>query len=396
MTPATAHMILLIMALLAVAAALLIFAYNYQTVPHLDAQTYPHSPSPAPLVSVLVPARNEEHNIGRCLRSLLQQDYPALEIMVIDDRSTDRTAEIVREMQKAHGQLRLIPGRELPPGWIGKNHALYQGVQEAQGTYLLFVDADVTLAPSCIRQTVSYAVEHHTDLVTVSPTLVSLSFWEKVVLPVIGQLVVSFFPLSKINNPHSNLVLVTGPYLLFKRETYQRIGGHERFKGEIVEDLVLGKALKQAGYRLNYLLGTELVSLRMYTDLKGIWEGFSKNFFVGMEQRVWLAAVLALLLCAVLVVPWLSLITSLGYVWLGKWQGYRVVVLTLSSAQCLLTLFHRWVLHRYVQLDNTYPYLQPLGALVIVGILTNSTLRVLLRKGISWKGRVYSGGRAAT
>jgi chlorobactene glucosyltransferase len=394
MTLATAHVIVLIMALLAMGASLLIFAHNYRHVPHLNAHTYPYPPSPAPLVSVVVPARNEEHNIARCLRSLLQQDYPALEIVVVDDRSTDGTAKIIREMQKTDDRIRLIPGRELPPGWIGINHALYQGVKEARGAYLLFMDADATLAPSCVRQIVSYAVEHQVDLVTVCPTLVSQSFWVKVVMPMIGQLVISGFPLSKINDPRSDLALVTGPYM-FKRETYEKIGGHERFKGEIVEDLEISKATKREGYRFNYLFGTELISLWMYTDLKELWEGFSKNFFIGMERKVWLAVVLILLLCIVWVVPWLSVVTSLRYVWLEGWKGYGVVALTLSSAQCLLTVFHRWVLHRCVGLDNTYPYLQPLGVLVIVGIIINSTARVLLRKGVSWKGRVYLGGKAA-
>jgi len=357
----------------------------------LKANTYPDGlPDSIPTVSVLIPARNEEQNIRACLGALLQQDFPNLEIIIIDDQSTDNTAKIVREFQEKSETIKLISGKELPPGWMGKNYALYQGVQEAGGEYLLFLDADTRLtSPQCITQTLMYAIEYDTDLLTLVPDLECKSFWEKAVLPLIGFLIINRLALKKINDPSSRITSVVGPYLLFKRQTYERIGGHERIKGEIVEDLVLARTIKKEGYRLSYLLGTELFALRLYTNLRGIWEGFSKNFFVGMDQKVWAAIACIFLMFIVLVLPWLSVPLGLGYLILYGWHELAIAYVILGVIPCLITLFMRRLLKKVGNLDDTYAFLQPLGAIVLIGILINSIIKVSFGKGVTWKGRVY-------
>jgi len=350
-------------------------------------------PDHMPIVSVLIPARNEERNIKTCLSALLQQDFPNLEIIVIDDQSTDHTAEVVKELQKRSKAIRLISGKVLPPGWMGKNHALYQGVQEAGGEYLLFLDADARVtSPQCITQTVRYAIEHDTDLLTLVPHLECKSFWEKVVLPILGFFVMNRLILKKINDSSSRIISVVGPYLLFKRQTYEEIGGHEYIKGEIVEDLVLARTVKRKGYRLAYLLGTELFALRLYTGFHGIWEGFSKNFFAGIDQKIWAAVGCIFLMFTILVLPWLSVPIGLGYLMLYGWSEPAIVFVVLGAIPCLITVIMRRLLKKMGNLDDTYSWLQSLGALVLIGILINSIVKVSFGKGVTWKGRRYLDG----
>jgi glycosyltransferase involved in cell wall biosynthesis len=309
---------------------------------------------------------------------------------VIDDQSTDKTAEIVRRVQEKNEVIKLISGKRLPPGWIGKNHALFQGVQKASGEYLLFLDADVILTSRrCISQIVRYAMEHETDLLTLVPELECKTFWEKVVLPILGFFIINRFTLKKINDPSSKITSVVGPFLFFKRQTYEKIGGHERIKGEIVEDLVLAQTIKKKGYRLSYLLGMELFSLREYTNLQEIWEGFSKNFFAGMNQNVWTAIGCIFLMLSVLVLPPLSVLLGLGYLIFSGWDKFAILYLILGIFPYFITIVVRRILKIYAKLDDTYAFLQPLGALVLISILINSIIKVSLRKGVSWKGRVY-------
>ncbi|RLA94172.1 MAG: hypothetical protein DRG25_03060 [Deltaproteobacteria bacterium] len=346
-----------------------------------------------PAVSVLVPARNEEQNIGNCLQALLEQDYSNLEIIVIDDQSTDKTAEIVKRFQKKNEAIKLISGKKLPPGWIGKNHALFQGVQEAGGEYLLFLDADVVLTSRhCISQIVKYAMEHETDLLTLVPELECKTFWEKVVLPILGFFIINRFTLKNINNPSSKITSVVGPFLFFKRQTYEEIGGHEGIKGEIVEDLVLAQTIKKKGYRLSYMLGMELFSLREYANFQEIWEGFSKNFFAGMNQNVMMAVACIFLMLSVLVLPPLLVLLSLGYLLFFGWDKFAILYLILGIIPYFITIVVRRILKIYAKLDNTYAFLQPLGALVLISILINSIIKVSFCKGVSWKGRVYLNG----
>lgn len=369
------------------------FIFNRQAslAPYLLTEDrFPGNLKSPPRVSVLIPARNEEENIGNCLNSLFKQDFPNLEIIVIDDQSTDGTARIVEEFQEKSKSVKLIRGKKLPPGWIGKNYALCQGVQKARGEYLLFLDADVMItSPKCITQTVSYAMEYDSDLLTMVPRLICITFWEKVVLPLLGFLIVNRFTLKKINDPSSPVTSVIGPYLFFKKETYEKIGGHERIKGEIVEDLVLARTMKKEGYRLSYLLGTDLFSLREYTSFGGIWEGFSKNFFVGMDKKVWAAILCTLIIFIVLVLPWLSIPVGFGCIIFYGCNTFVSIILIQGILSCLLTMGIRRLLKKLGDLNDTYAFLQPLGALVLMAILVNSTIRISFNKGVSWKGRIY-------
>jgi len=388
----SAFLILLTLTFLLWLFSYLLFFKQHEATPQLDRQTYSSPPDPAPLVSVIIPARNEEAGIADCLRAVLAQDYPNFEVILINDQSADRTGEIAGEIEARAPWLRCIPGKELPPGWMGKNHALFQGVREARGEFLLFVDADSRLVPECLTQTICRALDEGSDLLTIGPTLICGGFWEKVIHPILVQMIFVWAPREKINDPDSEVASANGPYMLFRRSAYERIGGHEAVKDNIVEDLELARNIKRAGLRLTYVSAPDLMSLRMYTCFREIWEGWSKNFYISLGGKVWLTILASLGIFIYFILPWLMLPVALAAMILGGWDPVWLAILSLAFAQCLVAVALRRVMYRLYSVDATYPYLQPLGSAVLIGILVNSTIRTQYRKGVSWKGRTYLKG----
>jgi chlorobactene glucosyltransferase len=340
---------------------------------------------PTPSVSVLIPARNEERNIGPCLNSGLQQDFPVTDITVVDDGSTDSTAEIVEEIQRRDHIIQLVRIRELPPGWIGKNYALHRGAQTSKSDYLLLLDADVRLSPGCLAHTMRYALQQDSDLVTMFPAVKWVTFWEKVILPIWGEI---FLPMAGTMGPNPEEAKAFGGYLLFKRETYDRIGGHERVRNAIVEDVALARIVKREGYRFNILSGwPDLLTARMYTSFTHIWEGIGKTL---MGLKAWQLVIGSYLALAIFVLPWFSIPISLLYHSLYGWDWLTASILTLGVCSSMFTLLIRWYLAKVVDCDNTYPYLEPLGGLIVVAMLVNSLMRMTFHRGAKWKGRRYT------
>ena len=218
----------------ALTAVLLVVGLNLIANLRMVEKATPSQVNPTGLewVSVLVPARNEARNIRRCLESLLAQDYPLMEVLVLDDGSTDETPEIVAEMARRDPRLRLIPGQPLPAGWMGKNFACHQLAQEARGQWLLFTDADTVHHPQAVSWALTAAKENRADLVTLVPHAVTHTFGEQLLLPIIPFGILGLFPLAlgaRLRIPA--LTMAIGTFLLFRRETYERIGGHAAVRG---------------------------------------------------------------------------------------------------------------------------------------------------------------------
>lgn len=328
--------------------------------------TYINVPFAIPSVSVLVPARNEEKNIGECLQAIFQQDFPIREIVVINDGSTDKTGEIVEQLQKKHDLIRMVQNTACPPGWYGKHHALYRGVQQAQGDYLLFVDADVRLFPKCITQTMSYALVHGADLVTVLPRILCLSFWEKVVLPIGGYMIVVSMKTSLTRGR------AFGPYYLFRKAVYLDIGGHERIKDIYPEDIALGQLAKSAGYQVHMVLGPDSLAVRMYPSFRHIWEGISRSTDYQKVSRLLVGLVIVF---AMFVLPWLSVPVALGYSWIYGRSSLSLAVLGLAVGTCLVAFISYQRVAQLFKFDWKYAFLQPLGALMVMGGFVGSIFR---------------------
>ena len=232
-------------------------------------------------VSAIVPARNEEAVIAACVESLAVQKEIS-EILVIDDQSSDRTAEIVRALSNKYSNVRLLAASELPAGWVGKNHAVWTGAKEAVGEWLLFTDADAVHAADSAAKALAIASENDAALVSLSPEQVMESWYEKAVIPYVFTRLNKRFRFAEVNDPRNKAAAANGQFILIRRDAYDAVGGHASIAGEVLEDVALAARVKAAGYRLWFGSGKGIVRVRMYRSFAAMWEGWKKNLYTLM------------------------------------------------------------------------------------------------------------------
>jgi chlorobactene glucosyltransferase len=317
------------------------------------------------LVSVIVPARNEEHNIGTVVQSVLASRYQPLELIVVDDQSTDRTAARVRALQ-TDSRLRLLSGREVPQGWFGKPWACYQGYRAACGDLLLFADADTRHDPELLGRAVGALLTERAALLTVSPRQRCLTFWERVVMPQIWFLLALRYSPRTVNHARkARDVIANGQFILTTRAAYEAAGTHEAVRHEVAEDLALAQTYLREGLKLHFAFAERLMETRMYVGLAQLIEGWSKNVYLGgrrsfPEEPVRRALVPYMLIVAMSswIVPPAALLASCAGMRIPAWYGLAY----------------------------------PLGSTMGLYIVLRSTWRGIGK--VEWRGRVYSGGTA--
>ena len=287
---------------------------------HLDVVVKPvPPPQDPPLISICIPARNEERNIRACVESVLKQNFPTFEVIVLDDRSTDATPGILRELSDQNKKLKVIHGSDLPAGWAGKPHALYQASAVARGEWLCFIDADTFLSSETLSSCYAKAVETKADMFTIMTFQVLETFWEKTVMPlVMTALSVGFSP-RKVNDPKTKDAIANGQFILIKRLVYDAIGGHESVKGSIVEDKAISERVKWNGHRLIVADGREAAKTRMYTSLPEMWEGWTKNIYLGLSDQPGLMA-LGVFAAMMFTSAW-KVLSRKGVTWKGRTYG---------------------------------------------------------------------------
>jgi glycosyltransferase involved in cell wall biosynthesis len=230
-------------------------------------------------ISAIVPARNEEMTIEACVRSLARQAEIA-EIFVVDDHSTDRTNEIVQGLAKEICDLRLLDAREIPAGWLGKNHAVWEGAKHARSGWLLFTDADAELLDGAAAQALRIARETGAVLVSFSPEQVTKEWYEKALIPFVYSRLAKHFSFDAVTDPASNRAAANGQFLMIRADVYAKIDGHEGVAGEVLEDVALAKRVKSARYRIWFGSGTGTVRVRMYRSFDEMWDGWKKNLYL--------------------------------------------------------------------------------------------------------------------
>ncbi len=381
--------------LLFIAALVIIYWIHNQY--HLDiiVEPKPAPPSP-PLISICIPARNEENNIRRCVESALGQDYPNIEVIVLDDRSTDSTLTQLAEIASRDSRLLPINGTDLPDGWAGKPHALFQASAVAHGEWLCFVDADTFLAPQAISSCYAKAIETQADMFTTMNEQILGTFWEKVIMPlVMTALSVGFSP-RKVNDPHSRDAIANGQFIMIRRTVYDAIGGHEKVKDQIVEDKAISEQVKWNGHRLVVADGSKVIRTRMYTSLPSMWEGWTKNIYLGLRDHpsmLMLGAFGATL--SVIAALFLPLWTLLGITWLfngGAWLAIAIIVQSLLVWGWLI--YFRIRVARGMNISAWYALTTPLGAGVFAAMMLTSAWKVISGQGVTWRGRKYHSNRS--
>lgn len=351
--------------------------YLAARMPRLDPTgTAALGPSP-PQVSVIVAARNEEADLGACLDGLLAQTYPALEIIVVDGGSTDRTVEIARQRGP---RVRVLEEPPLPAGWVGKNWGCHTGAAAATGSLLLFTDADVRYHPDAVRATVEWAQHEHADLATLAPRIEMVGFWEKLILPFYTQAVLTYFRAPRINDDRSRAAMANGQYFLITRAAYDRIGGHDRVRGVVLEDVQLARELRRTGGRLRIAWAPELLSTRMYRNRREMFEGLLKNVhdtrFSAPRQLLFLVGLIGLYWLPLLVLP-VGLVSS-------------NLLLIGFGAFLYFALFAKHVLFTAgVRGSAAYGLLFPVAVGFYVVLVATSLVRGLARRPLEWKGRRY-------
>ncbi len=319
-----------------------------------------------PYISVCIPARNEERDIEGCVKSLLNQNYPNFEVIVVDDNSTDNTAKIINSMTKQYPNLIFVSGAKLISGWIGKPYALHQAYQRSRGQYLLFTDADLMYKPYALKTAMHTMICKDLDLLTLMPAVIFDSFWERVVQPVIFGFIASLTNFRKVNSKSHKNAMGFGAFLLFKKLSYRKIGGHRSVSNEVT--LVAD--------------GKHLFSIRMYHSMKEIWIGWRKNIFLAMKNSIFISFYyMAMVLCFILT-PY---IVFVGNLWIGAgsaWIGLSLLSLSISLVGGLGLCYE-------LGLERKNVFLFPLGAIMMVVIMLNSMIQTLLLGRIEWRGRTY-------
>jgi len=345
-------------------------------------------PGDAPLISVIIPARNEAGNVGACLEGLLASEYGQLEVLVVDDASEDNTREIVRGYAEGDGRVRLIESSGPPSGWFGKPAACARGAADARGDILVFIDADVRQHPEALGRAVSALRDRRADLLPLLPRQVLGSFWERLVMPQITTLILfRYADPERVNrSPRSRDKLGVGQFLMLPREVYERVGGHGRVRHEVAEDLRLAQTVHADGGNVVLAIADRFLSVRMYTSLQAIVEGWSKNVAVASRQTVpeWIAPLVPWSLVAWLLLVWVMPALALGGWLVGPlppgWGAWGAI------AGAVGVLFWGGVF-REMRIPLPYVPLYPLGAVMAAGIVARSALRGTRR--IEWKGRRY-------
>ncbi len=344
----------------------------------------------APPVSIVVPMRNEEKNARHCVESLVSQSYPNYEVIVVDDRSTDRTLSILKGLASKYNNLKVIEGTFTPSGWIGKNHALWQGVQKAGGEWLLFVDADTISEPDMLASVMKYVEDNKVDMFSISTFHIMETFWERVIQPVVISSIYHAFPQDEINDPDSKKASASGQFILIKHSVYMATGGHFTVKNRIVEDFALANLVKSSGYRLRIIRGTKLIKTRMYTNFGEIWEGWTKNLFFGLGRKwMQLIAFVVLLIGRGIVPLFLFIWAFISVLFQGVTDLIVFLILAESFFLVILSVYVYWRITRYFAIPPYYSLTFPLGIMIYVGIVLSSAYKVASGAGVTWKQRVY-------
>jgi len=370
---------------LAVLISLLVFflillknLFDFKSLPKIQPKSFPK-------VSILVPARNEEKNIGQCIKSLLNQNYPNFEVLVLNDHSEDRTGDILQALKQENSNLKVLLGHELPEGWLGKCWACHQLSENASGELLLFTDADTIHTSESLVRSVSALQSNHADLITLIPFQQLKSFWERVIVPLIHFSVLCYLPIKNVwNKKNLAFVFANGQFMLFTKEIYKKIGGHESVKNALVEDVWLCKAVKKAGGKPMPFRGVEEMSCRMYHNLNDAYEGFSKNLFPGLGYSLIGITIICIL-------SFLFYIAPIGFI------VYALIFNQITLALFFLPLFHlilavllRLIIALWFKLSIFESLLHALSMLMFILIAINSVRWIKFGKGALWKGRRYN------
>ncbi len=341
-----------------------------------------------PLISILIPARNEAENISICLKSLLKQDYPNLEIIVLNDNSTDGTSKVVKVIAEKDNRVRLLEGAPLKDGWTGKNFASHQLSKHAKGEYFIFTDADTLHFPKTISSALAALISTKVDALSIYPRQIMVTFAERMAVPIINTALQCFIPfilIKKSKNPLFSTAI--GQFMMFRRETYEKTGGYESIKGHMVDDIQISKRVKKSGDKFMVFDGRNTIYCRMYTNLKGVVLGLAKSIYPSFNGNILALFSLTGVFTATLLIPFVLL--PLG-AFLFDWPAAIIRLMILQIVIVLVIKMIFAIRYKQSMLDIL---LAPVSMAMIDVLIFISFFQAKYGKGLSWKGRRYDVSR---
>lgn len=357
-----------------------------RSVPEIDPEQRAQLAPNAPLISVIVPACNEQSGIGACLQSVLRQDYPNFELIFVNDRSDDNTLAVAESVVQGRENVRVLSVKDLPPGWTGKCHALDVGAQQASGEWLAFLDADSRLHKSALRECYSEAVRKKVGMITLSPKFVLRTFWEKALQPAFVAMACILFPLGLINDSSSTVASANGMFYLIKRRVYERIGGHRDVKGLAVEDIGIGKRVKAAGMGLLFANGRRVMRTRMYRDFSETVYGWIRILSASMNYELGPAIKY---LCVHILVSFPVLLAAL-FIYIPQSDAVAPGAWFLLPITCILVMAVASTLFcSQIGAPKKYSVLLIIGNLMLIWVFLVILKKIILNEPLQWRGTTY-------
>lgn len=331
-----------------------------------------------PGVSIIAPARNEQKNILHALKSLLDLDYPNLEIIVINDRSTDNTGTLLEELAQIDQRLKIIHIKQLPPGWLGKNHALWTGAKNATGKHLLFTDADVVMKPDTLKKAINFATQNNLDHLAISPMAPVKGILLQMLIGTFFYLFILGTQAWKARNPKSRKFIGIGAFNLVKADTYKAIGTHKTLAMRPDDDMALGRIIKRKGYRQDILHGRDMIEVEWYSSIRQMVVGLEKNVFSGFNYSITLTLTACLLLLTVFAFPLAAMFLTTG---ITRILNILIVLLLIASYADN---------EKPLGLKKSHAVALPVMACVLTYIIIRATAKTLINNGVDWRGTHYS------
>jgi len=359
---------------------------SFRLTPYLDKfEKIKHN---NPKVSIILPARNEEEFLPKCLDSLIDQDYSNYEIIAIDDSSEDLTPKIISKYAKQNSKIIPVSAKPKPDGWMGKNWACREGYKKATGELLLFTDADTKHAKNVISLAVSHLLTFNLDALTAMPKMVTIDFWTKITLPMISTFLHTRFSAVRVNDPSKKTGYFFGSFFIIKQKTYEDVGTHEGVKQEIIEDGALGKKVKESGYKMKMVRGDHLIEAVWARDKSTLWNGLKRLMIPLYLQSQGIAVGIFFAVLFLLFMPF----PILAYSSILAFETISNSMVFVSSLIASILIYTGAVIEvkKGLHLKLIHALFCPLGSLVVVLGFLSGLLQAKKDSSISWRGRKYS------
>ena len=359
---------------------------SFRFTPYLD--KFENTSKSNPKVSIIIPARNEEEFVGKCLDTLINQDYENYEIIVIDDSSDDATGKIISEYAEKYSKIIPITARPKPEGWIGKNWACMEGYRKATGELLLFTDADTNHSKNVLSLAVAHLISFNLDALSVIPKMLTFDFWTKITLPMISTFLHTRFSALNVNNPSKKTGYFFGSFYILKKKTYEEVGMHEGVKHEIIEDGALGKKVKELGYKMKMVRGEHLISAAWARDKSTLWNALKRLMVPLYLQNGKIAIGIFFAVLFLLFIPFLVFAVSASLP--IETTSAKMLCVTAAIASILIYIGAIIEVKVGLELRLVHALFAPLGGLVVVLGFLWGLLQAKSTSSVTWKERSYS------